>query len=79
MGLKDENDGLQTAPDLNGDRYYTSKFVRDVHIMAQVERIWFQYDQDQNGTLEFIEVMPFLEQVQRNVKYDHDELLGIFK
>lgn len=54
-------DSMTNTPDLEGLKYYTSPFTRDVHLLAQVEKIWCNYDMDNNGSLEFIEILPFLE------------------
>ena len=78
-GIPLQNDGCRTAPELNGNKYYKSSFTRDVHLLAQVEKIWYQYDMDNNGSLEFVEILPFLEQVSSNVRYSKDDQLEIFK
>ena len=37
-------------------RYKESKIARDIRIIAEVEKIWIQYDLDNNGELDYTEI-----------------------
>ena len=41
---------------------YDTKTSMEIKILAEVEKIWINYDLDQNGTLEFNEVETYLQQ-----------------
>ena len=47
-----------------------TKISREIRILAEVEKIWIQYDIDQNGELDFDEISEYL----RNRSCSHCDL-----
>ena len=52
-----------------------TKFTREVRILAETEKIWILYDQDDNGALDFEEIELYLkEMAYPNITLSDDQL-----
>ena len=58
---------------------HETKISREIKILAEVEKIWIQYDMDNNGELDFDEISEYLtNRACSHLKLSHIQLKAIF-
>ena len=62
------------------DLLMESQTSREIRMIAEIEKIWILYDQDNSGYLEIEEVKEYMSQVAKShMKISDQELTAIFK